>query len=181
MVNDCSFQTDESKRFWQGAMTQRSEDLVASQVMCNKVPIGVRGFITSIALICSLGLSACSWPWPSATEDTTGLGRSEIARILKNICCAPPGWLIREKIQISLGEASKDHSARAAAESIGFACDASPSKICRYAGEMKYQVHGVPKENIDAEKIHIVSYSIVLPNYDDVNDIRAERKTTVVP
>src|SRR5215467_13420168 len=140
----------------------------------------LRGPLTLLALLSSLGLFACSWPWPSATEDTTGLGDSEIARILKNICCAPPDWLITEKIQIAI-KVSKEHSPRAAAESIGFTCDDPPSKTCGYTGEMKYQLHRVPNNNTDAQKIHIVSYSIVLPNYNDPNDLRVERTTTLVP
>jgi len=141
----------------------------------------LRSLFVFFILFCNLGLFACSWPWPSATEDNTGLGKSEIARILKLYCCAPSERVIVREIQIALGKANKDHSPRVAAESIGFTCEEPPSQTCRYAGEMKYQVHGAPKENKDAQKVHIVSYSILLASYDKLDNIRFETKTTVVP
>ena len=141
----------------------------------------LRSFLKLVVLLCSLGLVGCSWPWPSVTEDNAGLGRSEIARILKLYCCAPTERVIAREIQIALTKASKGQSPRVAAESIGFTCDDPPSQTCRYAGEMKYQVHGAPKENKDAQKVHIVSYSILLASYDKLDNIGCETKTTVVP
>ncbi len=50
---------------------------------------------------------------------------------------------------------------------------------CRYAGEMTYQVHGAPRENKDAQKVHILSYSIMLPNYDEPLEMRIQQKITL--
>lgn len=141
----------------------------------------IRRGLTSIILCCCVVQLACAWPWPRSTEDTTGLGKSEIAKILSNICCAPTEWLIAEKIQIALGKADKGLGPRAGAESIGFTCDSPPSQTCRYAGERKYQLYGVPKGNPEAEKIHILSYSIVLLDYADTKNIWVEQTTTIVP
>lgn len=88
---------------------------------------------------------------------------------------------MQERIQLALKKASANHGPREAAESIGFTCEQPPSLTCRYVGEMTYQVHGAPKENTDAQKVHVVSYSIVLDNYMDRNSVHAERKTSIVP
>ncbi|ULA60366.1 MAG: hypothetical protein LZF60_230102 [Nitrospira sp.] len=137
--------------------------------------------VVSWGVLCLWITSACVGPWPSATEDTTGLGNSEIARTLKDMCCAPSEHLMNEQIQLALKKANATHGPREAAESIGFACEQPPSLTCRYVGEMACQVHGAPKENTDAQKVHIVSYSIVLADYTDRNSIHAERKTSIVP
>lgn len=141
----------------------------------------IRRCLTSIALFCGFALLACAWPWPRATEDTTGLGKSEIARILSNICCALDESLIAEKIHIALDNANKKHGPRLAAESIGFTCDSPPGQTCQYAGERKYQLHGVPESNSEAAKVHIISYSIMLPDYADTKNIVVEQTTTTFP
>ena len=132
------------------------------------------------SVLTSIGLFACSWPWPSVTENTTGLGNSEIATILKRSCCVADEMVVKN-IKAALENAKHGQSLCSAAESIGFTCEALPSKTCRYAGTMRYQVHGAPKENRDAQKVHIVSYSILLPSYDNTNDVRADQETTIVP
>jgi hypothetical protein len=131
-------------------------------------------------VLTSMGLFACSWPWPSVTEDTTGLGNSEIAGILKRSCCVVNEMVV-QNIRTVLEKAKVGRSLRSAAESVGFTCEESPSKTCRYVGMMTYQVHGAPKENVDAQKVHIISYSIVLPTYDNTNDIQVDQKTTIAP
>lgn len=127
-----------------------------------------RWFLTAMVLLCSIGLFACSWPWPSMTEDTTGLGKSEIAKVLADSCCSHPDWRIAQKIRIALEKAGKGRPSRAATESVGFTCEDLPSRTCRYAGEMTYQIYGAPRENKDfLQRGYMVSYSIVLPNYDE--------------
>ncbi len=141
-----------------------------------------RTFLTSIVLFCSLALFACEWTWwPSISEDTTGLGKSEIARIVKSACCSDAEVVIARNITGVLNNAMVGRLPRAAAESVGFTCENPPGQSCRYTGESKYQIHPMPKNNPDAGKVHIVSYTVVLPNYDDPNDVRVEQKTTVVP
>src|SRR5215467_8009114 len=135
----------------------------------------------TLALFSSLVMFGCAWPWPSATEDTAGLGKSEIARILRTKCCAGFEELIARDIQVALDRAGKNGSSREAAESVGFTCDNPPSKTCRYRGEMTYQVHGAPKENQDAQKVHIVSYSILLSSHDHTDDVRVQQQTMVAP
>lgn len=113
------------------------------------------------------------------TEDNTKLGNSEIAKILKLYCCAPTARVISREIRFALAKASEKQSGRAAAESIGFTCEEPPSKICRYSGEMNYRVYGAPKENVDAQKLHIVSYSLLLPDHDNPKNIDFNTETTV--
>lgn len=139
-----------------------------------------RGLFIGVALLGVLELIGCIGLWPSATEDTTGLGNSEIATILKRSCCVADQMVVKN-IKAALEKAKDGQSLRSAAESVGFTCEASPSKTCRYAGTMTYQIHGAPKENIDSQKVHIVSYSILLPSYDNTNDVRADQKTTILP
>lgn len=131
-------------------------------------------------VLTSMGLFACSWPWPSVTEDTAGLGNSEIARILKQSCCVV-NLMHVHKIKAALEKAREGRSYRSAAEAVGFMCEAPPSKICQYAGKMTYQVHGAPKENVDAQKVHILSYSILLPDYENTDGVRIEQDTTILP
>jgi hypothetical protein len=134
-----------------------------------------------ILLLC-IGLSGCPWPWPSITRNSEGLGKSEIARILQHACCAAYEKIIARKVSDALEAAREGQSARAAAEKIGLICDNPPSKTCRYNGEMKYQFHVEPNpENPDAHKIHIVSYKIILGNYDEPNNLIVEQKTSVLP
>ena len=106
-----------------------------------------RSLFSSLGLLCSLGLFACTWPWPSATEDTTGLGKSELARMVRNHCCSNGAErVLARNITMALGKTTRGQSYRAVAESFGFTCEDPPSKTCRYAGEMTYQVHGVPEK-----------------------------------
>lgn len=44
---------------------------------------------------------------------------------------------------------------------------------------MNYRVYGAPKENVDAQKLHIVSYSLLLPDHDNPKNIDFNTETTV--
>ena len=140
-----------------------------------------RSVLTAFALFCSLGLFACSWPWPSATVDTQGLGESDIAKLLKDRCCTNEEDQIVREITTVLKKAMVSRSVRAAAESIGFTCEDPPSQMCRYAGEKTYRFYNLPEGHRESGKTHIVTYLIVLPNYDNQDDVRVQQKDTVVP
>ncbi len=79
-------------------------------------------------------------------------------------------------------ESRTGRSWRAAAEAVGFTCEDPPKKVCRYAGERQYQLD-YPKITTDplVNKIHIMSYSVTLPDHDNPNDIDVRGMTFVVP
>ncbi len=139
-----------------------------------------RYVLTAIVLLCGNGMFACSRSWPSVTADTSGLGRSEIARVLTSYCCEVPEERIVTQLRLALKLASEGRSPRAAAEAIGFTCETPPKTACRYVGELKYQFHGL-KENKEAEQVRVATYSIELPNYDNPSDIQVLRRITSGP
>ena len=140
----------------------------------------VRNFLASIALLCGLGLFACSWPWPSAEVDSRGLGQSDIAKLLENQCCTNAEDRIARDIVLALEKARVGRSPRASAESIGFTCEDLPSRACKYAGEKRYRFYNLPKGHEESDKIHIVKYVIFLPDYDDHKNVRVMQTDTVV-
>lgn len=140
----------------------------------------VRTFLTSIALLCGLGLFACSWPWPSIDIDNSELGKSAIDQIIRSECCVGAEERIARKTVEALAKARNAHSQRAAAESIGFICDEPPSRICRYTGSQKYRVANFQKDHPLVGKVKIVTYFVVLPDYEQPNTIDVQQNETVV-
>jgi len=145
------------------------------------MPLNIRVFFISVAMLCAVGQIGCSWPWPSVSVDNSGLGNSEIDEIVKSECCVGAEQRIARKSADSLKKAKNSHSARQAAESIGFTCDPPPSHSCRYSAEQKYRYHNFPKGHVLTGKVQVVTYSLVLLNYDEPDTIDVQKEEKIVP
>jgi hypothetical protein len=143
--------------------------------------VKVRVFLISAAMLCTVGQIGCSWPWPSLSVDNSGLGKSEIDNIVRSECCGGAEERIAKKSVDSLKKAKGSHSPRQAAESIGFTCDPPPSQTCRYTGEQKYRYHNFPKGHVLTGKVQVVTYSLVLANYDEPDTIDVQKEEKIVP
>lgn len=137
-----------------------------------------RIFILIILLFFNLTILACSRTWPSVSVDNQKLGHSEIARIVRNVCCEKE---IAVQIRFSLKLANAGRSRRESAQSIGFICESPPSQTCRYSGERKYQFYNLPEGHEEIGKVHIIDYLILLPDCDDQDNVRVQQKDSVAP
>lgn len=115
-----------------------------------------------LVLILSVTLSACGMIGPVAYVDYSGLGSSEIAKIIASKILSSPNHMneaVRDRIKDI--DPLQQESARQAYTSLGFECETGSSTKCRYSGSTKFELRNV-SSSLSALNAHTKHVDIVI-------------------
>jgi hypothetical protein len=140
--------------------------------------------LTAPLLLISILAASCEWlwQWPSAKVNYD-VGDSIIGQFLitKNLWSMNEEDIARGIKDILAISVSREGDARSAVESAGLRCDSLPSTTCNYMGNAVYRFFGVQKDTQYWNKQIVITVSIKLLSYTDLNNVIVRKQEIIIP